>query len=153
MMKIKELKLNTDKNQKLSASYELFKNLLSELRARNLPQETVNFINTEVDQINATHTSEKDLRNRIKKSLSQIIQRVEKEHKLVTKNHYRNTWLVIGMAVFGIPIGVTFGASLGNIALLSLGLPIGMVVGIAVGTAKDKKAFEEGRQLDLEVKH
>lgn len=152
-MKIKELKLNTDKNQKLSASYELFKNLLSELRARNLPQETVNFINTEVDQINATHTSEKDLRNRIKKSLSQIIQRVEKEHKLVTKNHYRNTWLVIGMAVFGIPIGVTFGASLGNIALLSLGLPIGMVVGIAVGTAKDKKAFEEGRQLDLEVKH
>jgi drug/metabolite transporter (DMT)-like permease len=71
----------------------------------------------------------------------------------VTKNHYRNTWLALGMGVFGIPLGVTFGVSLGNMGLLGIGLPIGIVVGLAVGSVLDKKAFEAGRQLDLEIKY
>ena len=95
----------------------------------------------------------KELRKQIKNTQSGIIKLIEKEHKLVTKNHYRNTWLVVGMAVFGIPLGVAFGASLGNMAFLGIGLPIGMAIGSAVGTAMDKKAFEEGRQIDLEIKH
>lgn len=56
------------------------------------------------------------------------------------------------MAAFGIPFGVVFGISLGNMAFLGIGIPIGMVVGIAIGTAMDKRAFDEGRQLDLEIK-
>ncbi len=82
---------------------------------------------------------------------------IEKELKLVTKNHYRNTWLALGMAAFGIPLGVAFGTSLGNIAFIGIGLPNGLpnglAVGIAVGTGMDKKAFEEGKQMDLEIKH
>ena len=77
---------------------------------------------------------------------------MEKEHKMVTKNHYRNTWLAQGMAAFGIPLGVAFGTSLGNMAYLGIGLPIGMAIGSAVGKRMDKKALEEGRQLDLELK-
>ena len=68
------------------------------------------------------------------------------------KKHYRNTWLAVGMAAFGIPLGLAFGATLGNMAFLGIGLPIGMVFGMSVGTNMDKKAFEEGRQLDLEIK-
>jgi drug/metabolite transporter (DMT)-like permease len=89
----------------------------------------------------------------MKKTQTQIIKLIEKKHKLVTKNHYRNTWLAIGMAVFGIPLGVAFGTSLGNMALLGIGLPIGMAIGMGVGTGMDKKALEEGRQLDLEIKY
>lgn len=36
-------------------------------------------------------------------------------------------------------IGVAFGLLMGNIALLSIGLPIGMGIGVAVGTSLDKK--------------
>ena len=71
----------------------------------------------------------------------------------MTKNHYRNTWLALGMAAFGIPLGVAFGMSLRNLAFLGIGLSIGLAIGIAVGTGMDKKAFEEGRQMDLEIKH
>jgi len=65
--------------------------------------------------------------------------------------HWNDTWLAVGMAAFGIPLGVAFGASLGNMAFLAIGIPVGMAIGIAVGTGMDKKAFEEGRQIDLEI--
>jgi hypothetical protein len=60
--------------------------------------------------------------------------------------------MAIGMSAFGIPLGVAFGASLGNMGLLGIGIPIGMVFGMAIGSGMDKKAIQEGRQLDLEMK-
>lgn len=72
--------------------------------------------------------------------------------KLVPKNYYRNLWMILGMTTFGLPLGVAFGLSLGNIGLLALGLPIGMVIGLAVGSSLDKKASENGKQLDIELK-
>ena len=78
---------------------------------------------------------------------------IEKEHKLVTKNHYRNTWLANGMTVFGLPIGVVFGTSLDNMGFLGIGLPLGMAIGMAVGNSMDEKAFESGKQLDVEIKY
>jgi len=154
-MEIKELKNrpDIDQHKKLYASYNQFDKLLMELRRKELTNETVNSINDRIARINSVTGSEKELRKQIKNTQSGIIKLIEKEHKLVTKNHYRNTWLAVGMAVFGIPLGVAFGASLGNMAFLGIGLPIGMAIGSAVGTAMDKKAFEEGRQIDLEIKH
>lgn len=154
-MKIKELKNrpNIDQHKKLYASYSQFNNLLTALRAKELPSETISSMNDGIDRLNAVSGSEKELEKEIKNTQSRIIKLIEKEHKLVTKNYYRNTWLAVGMAAFGIPLGVAFGTSLGNMAFLGMGLPIGMVIGIAVGSGMDKKAFEEGRQIDLEIKH
>ena len=76
----------------------------------------------------------------------------EKELKIVTKNYYRNLWMVLGMSAFGLPLGVAFGLSLGNIGLLAIGLPIGMAIGTLVGSKLDKKALESGKQLDIELK-
>lgn len=56
------------------------------------------------------------------------------------------------MSAFGLPVGVAIGLSIGNIGLLAIGLPIGMVIGIAVGTVMDKKAFDTGKQLEIEIK-
>ena len=89
----------------------------------------------------------------IKKSQTGILKLVEKELKLVPKAHYRNIWLAVGMSAFGISIGVAFGLVFGNMAFLGLGLPLGMAIGVGVGTGMDKKAFEEGRQLDVEIKY
>jgi hypothetical protein len=96
---------------------------------------------------------EKDLSRQVKKSQTGILQMIEKEMKLVPKNRYRNMWLALGMASFGVPLGVVFGLSLGNMAFLGIGLPIGMGIGIAVGTALDKKAADSGNQLDLYINH
>ncbi|NEN22303.1 hypothetical protein G3O08_02140 [Cryomorpha ignava] len=110
-------------------------------------------INKEIEDLNTTTDSGKDLRNHIRQNQTRIIKLLEKEVKLVTRNHHRNTWLAIGMAAFGIPLGVAFGASLGNMAFIGIGLPIGLAIGVAVGTKLDNKAAEEGRQLDLELKY
>lgn len=154
-MEIKELKKrpSIEQNKKLIGNYAQFDKLLTELKKKKLPKEIVNSINNGIDQINSVSESEKELGKQIRESQSSILKLIEKELKIVTKNHYRNTWLAVGMAVFGIPLGVAFGASLGNMAFLGIGLPIGMAIGIAVGSGMDKKAFEEGRQIDLEIKY
>jgi hypothetical protein len=154
-MELKELKKRRgiEQNKRLIGSYSQLDNLLMELRKKELPEEIVNSINNGIDQINSVSESEKELRKQIKKTQSSILKLIEKELKLVTKNHYRNTWLAVGMAAFGLPLGAALGTSLGDIGLLGLGLPIGMVIGMAVGSGMDKKAFKDGKQLNLEIKY
>jgi hypothetical protein len=152
-MEIKDLikRPIVEQDKKLKKSYSIFENLVDELKKKKIPEEIVNPINQDIEEINSFSGSNKDLRKRISKSQSNILKLIEKELKLVPKNLYRQRWLAIGMSAFGIPLGVAFGASLGNMAFLGIGIPIGMVIGMAVGAGMDKKAFEEGRQLELEI--
>ena len=152
-MKIVDLntKQNIGQNTKLNKALSQFQNLLKQLRKRELPHNIIVSINKEVIELNNLLVSEKELKKRVKKSQCNITKSLEKELNIVTKNHYRNYWLAIGMAAFGIPFGTAFGAILGNMGLLGVGLPIGMAIGIAYGTTLDKKAFDEGRQLNFEV--
>ncbi len=154
-MIIKDVKYNKSfqKDNKLSKLLNQFEDLINELKKKKLPENLVLLINFKIEEINSIDDSKKRLKNKIKKNQSKIIQQVEKESKIVPKNHYRNTWLAIGMAAFGIPMGIAFGTSMGNMAFIGIGLPIGMAIGIAIGTNKDKKALEEGRQLNFEVKY
>ncbi|MBT8316487.1 MAG: hypothetical protein KJN86_02560 [Lutibacter sp.] len=108
-------------------------------------------INAAIEQLDTSVSSEKKLKDEIIKVQKSILKKLEKELKIVTKNYYRNLWLVLGMATFGIPLGVAFGTTIGNMGLIGIGLPLGMAIGMAVGTGMDKKAFKEGRQLNLEI--
>lgn len=154
-MEIKELIKRPEIHQykRLGNYYNQFNKLLEELRKRELSDELVIFINDKIEQLNASSGSIKELSKQLRKSQSQILQKIEKDLKLVTINHYRNSWMANGMLIFGIPLGVVFGTSLGNMAFIGIGIPIGMAIGLAIGTDMDKKAFEEGRQLDLEIKN
>lgn len=154
-MKIKELnkRPGIDQNKKIISAYTQFNKLIAELKKRELPDDIVNSINIGIEQINAVSESEKELRKQIKKTQSSIIKLLEKELKLVTKNYYMTLWLAIGISAFGVPFGVALGAILGNMAYIGIGIPIGMVIGMAVGSVMDKKVFEEGRQLDLEIEY
>jgi hypothetical protein len=49
-------------------------------------------------------------------------------------------------------MGLLFSVSIGNYGMLAIGIGMGMTIGVGVGTSMDKKAFNEGRQLDFEVK-
>ncbi|HKK73911.1 MAG TPA: hypothetical protein VJ953_02465 [Saprospiraceae bacterium] len=152
MTEIKELQTRPrlTENEKLQSSFQRLSQLLEELRKKELPDALIQQINGYIDTANQEKGEPKDLRKTIKKQYSAIVKLIEKEMNLVPKNYYRNMWVGLGMTVFGMPIGLALGSAVGNIGFLAIGLPIGMVIGIAIGTEKDKKAANEGRQLDLE---
>ncbi|MFZ6052483.1 hypothetical protein [Halocola ammonii] len=136
-----------EKDSKTEKVYLQFSNLLSSLRKQELADEVVESINLEIAKVNTAEKSK--LRNAIRKSQTRILRVVEQKAKIVPVNYYRNLWLALGMAVFGVPFGVILGLSLDNMSYLAIGLPFGMGIGIAIGTGMDKKAKEEGRQLDF----
>ncbi|PQJ74510.1 hypothetical protein [Polaribacter gangjinensis] len=152
-MDIKALQIiaEINTNSQLQQRVDQFENLLSELRKKALTESLVVAINKMIDEINGV-TTEKELQKVLRKMPSRLMQQVEKEAKIVPKFYYRNLWMALGMSAFGIPMGVVFGLILKNMAFLGIGLPIGMSIGIAVGTAMDKKALDEGRQLDIVIK-
>lgn len=144
---------NVEENSNLALAILQFEKLIDELKGRKLNDEVVSAINKNIEEINNSKVTNKDLKNHIRKIQTEVIKLIEKEVNLVTKNHHRNTWLAIGMAAIGIPLGVVFGTIFGNMAFIGIGLPIGLAIGIAVGTNLDNKALKEGRQLDLELKY
>jgi zinc transporter ZupT len=144
---IQELKERTRfQNKGLNRCYPRFKELIDELRERSLSDTMVSFINQRLDIINRNH-DEKELKKEVRKAQYTIIKKLEKEHKIVPKGYYQSMWLALGMTVFGVPMGMAFGAAIGNIAMFGIGLPIGMAIGIAIGSQKDAEAAKNGRQL------
>ena len=140
-------------NKKLTDLYVQFEKLLSELRKREIPDEVVQSINTSIDLVDPALEPEKEYIKQLRKTQTDILSRIEKELKLVPKNHYRNVWLALGIAAFGVPLGVLFGIILDNMGFMGIGLPIGIPIGLAIGTLLDKKAADEGRQLDVEINY
>lgn len=155
-MKIKQLNelegLAT--SPKLRKAYTQFNELINELNNRDLHEDTIKLINIEVDSIHSSNSIEHTLINLIRIGQAKIIRLVEKKHKIVPKNYYRKFWLVLGMSTFGLPLGVVVGVVImENIGMLAIGLPLGMIIGHAVGSIMDKKAFKEGRQLNIDLKN
>ncbi|UMY64682.1 MULTISPECIES: hypothetical protein [unclassified Flavobacterium] len=147
-------KLNTPEHPfsdaKLNKTYTQFGELLDELGQRELPETIISALNASVDKINASTLEGNQLCRFIKQQQTSLLRKIEKELKLVPRNHYRNMWMMLGMTTFGLPIGAAIGVSIGNIGLLGIGLPFGMGIGIVMGSAMDKKALKEGRQLGIE---
>ncbi len=140
-----------DTGRKNLRLWESFGKLLEELRKKEIPDAVIEQINQEVDKVNTFTGSGRDYLKLLQRSRSEILRLVEKELNLVPRKHYLTRWLALGMAVFGVPLGVALGAGLHNMAFIGTGIPIGMVIGMALGAVMDKKAAEEGRQLDIEV--
>lgn len=138
-------------NVKAEKAYTKFSELLKEFEFKELSIETVSLINDEIEKLNAISTSDKKFYNSINDKENKIIRLVANKHKIVPINYYKKLWMLLGMSSFGIPLGVVFGFSIGNIALLGIGIPIGLAIGVGIGTNLDKKAFVEGRQLQYKV--
>lgn len=151
IIKLKEIP-GLELSRRLKYRYDEFGLLLDLLRTKDLPAELVHSINRYIEEINSLSLSNKELLKKVRAAEFRMLKMIEKEEKLVPKNTYRNRWMAIGMSVFGVPLGIAFGASLGNMAFLAIGIPAGMSIGIAIGTGMDKKALEEGRQLDIEIR-
>jgi len=151
-MEILELHKKSDQSVKLTRKYLAFERLIAELKKMEPPVTIVNAMNSEIELINHFYGSDTGLINQLAGAQKRILKLLEKQLKIVPKNHYLNLWMVLGMSAFGVPLGVVWGTASGNMANLGIGLPIGMAIGIAVGAALDVKARREGRQLDLDLK-
>jgi len=136
---------------KLFKKYTAFNKLISELASREFPEDIIKTINTEIETLNAIFGTDKAFKKGLRKAKNAIIKTLEKELKLVPKFYYRRLWMVLGMTVFGIPIGISMGAGTNNSGMLGIGIPIGMGIGIAIGSEMDRKAEIEGRQLDVDL--
>lgn len=136
---------------KTKSAYEQFERLILEIKKKKLSEEIELVINKHITQLNSITDTDKTLRNEIRKEQSKIVGMLAQKLKIVPINYFRKTWFVLGMTVFGIPIGAALGLSLNNMAYLGIGLPVGMSIGLAMGSRIDNKAKEEGRQLDIEL--
>ena len=74
---------------------------------------------------------------------------MKKEYKLIPKGRYTTVWAVLGMIVFGLPLGIIYGKITDNMGIIGAGLPVGLGVGILVGMWFDNKVKKEGRQLNI----
>ena len=150
-MQIEKLKkkYSTTQNPKLAKAYYKIENLIDALQKKEVSQGVWDVINTDIKIINAFIGTEKALIKALKKTVVKILRFVEKELEYVSKHHYRNQWMALGIGVLGVVFGTVFSSALGNYSFMGIGIPIGMAIGMAYGTTLDKKAEEEGRQLDL----
>lgn len=135
---------------KMERRFARLEKLLEEVRKKDLEEALVVKINQQVDSLNQISSSGGKMRKPIRRHHSKIIQLLEKEAKIVPRNYYTSLWMGIGMSAFGIPLGIAFGTAMENMGLLGVGIPIGLGIGLAVGAGMDKKAKEEGRQLDVD---
>jgi hypothetical protein len=142
-----------DQNSRLSKKYVQFQKLITELSNKELNDAVVLIINENINSINSIPVLDNQFSKRLKSAQSKILKIIEKQHKLATKNHYRNIWLALGIGAIGVPIGVVICSITGNMAFIGIGIPIGFGVGIAIGTMMDNKLKDQGKQLDLELKY
>jgi len=137
---LKDIK-GIDENKRLLKAYKRMQALIKALTIREIPEEILKTINVDIQKINNFSGTQVELRKCLRKSYSQTLRLLEKKLGWVTKDHYRNLWMSIGVA-----LGVAFSASFDN---NGMGLIIGIIVGITLGTNLDKKAAQSGKQLDL----
>ncbi len=151
-MEIEKLKKRQigEPNKKLLKEYQKMEDLIDALGKKEIPEELLTVINDDIKLVNSFPGTDKELTKTLRKTHSKILKFVEKELKLVAKNHYRTLWLAIGISVFGISMGTVFSAVLGNTGYIGMGIPIGMVIGLVIGANKDKYAEKERKQLDLD---
>ncbi len=142
------------RDKELARVWQALNQLIGELQKREISGEVAEGVNGEVERINAFSGSRKELRKAIRRSESNILRLIYKKLKLVPKNQYQRSWLAMGMGVFGVPLGIAFALLFGEMVYLAaIGLPWGMVIGWVVGNIKDRQAYKEGRQLNVETEN
>lgn len=150
-MKITQLEKrpNIGQDKKLNDKFTHFEKLINELKKKEIPSDIVSSINQYIEEVNSFLGSNKGFRVQIRKSQNSILKLINKELKLIPKNFYLFRWMSMGISIFGIPLGAVIATSTKIWGLFGIGIPIGVIIGMIIGAGMDKKAFKEGRQLDI----
>lgn len=137
-------------SEKLAKIYHKIQRLIEVLNTRtDIPPEVESSIQQEAALMDDAEGNPKELTKILNKGYTNSLTILRKEVGLVPKGYHRGKWMALGMAVWGIPIGMALSIPLDNMGMLGAGIPIGMGIGIAVGSGMDQKAAKAGKQLDL----
>ncbi|MES2478890.1 MAG: hypothetical protein V4561_07375 [Bacteroidota bacterium] len=151
--KILVLKPEWEQDKKLSERYQTFNQLTRELEQKEVPEKIIAEINKGIEQQNNMEGNNRILLKSYRALQKRTVKLLEKELQLVTLHHYRTMWTLLGMSTLGIPLGLVYANIIDNMAMMSIGIPIGMGIGAYIGSQKDKKAFENGKQLNVQLKY
>lgn len=132
-------------NKKYVKASSKMQDLIVALNKKEIPEEIISTINKDIKTLNLFVGTDKQIIKLTKKTTAKILKFVDTKLKLVSKHHYRNVGMIMGM-LFGPIVTLPFD----GFGYSGVGMVFGMAIGIAIGTNLDKKAAKEGKQLDVE---
>ncbi len=138
-----------DRPAKLNKYLDRLNRLVDALKKNEPDRSHEDVLNTAIHNLNHFHGNDHEMIDQARLTYKRMYDYVLKEMGLVPRGYYQALWIGLGMAIFGVPLGMAMGAALGNFAFIGIGPGMGLPIGIAIGTEKDKKAAREGRQLDF----
>lgn len=136
-------------NKRLVHAYQQVARLMAALEKKETPQEVIDEVNARIANLNGYNGDEKGFIRALNTAYNDLLRLLQEKLNWVPKDYHRNQWMALGLSIFGLPLGVTLGLALDNMAYMGAFLPIGMVIGMSVGSGMDKKAQEEGRVLEV----
>lgn len=146
-MKISDLKIKIIVPEKDLGPVKDFQNLVAEINTKELSPEVVHKIEQEIALLNSWDGSARSYLKEVEKTKHKTLKILHRDLGLVHKNYYSGLWLSLGMACFGLPLGIIIFFVSDNAAFLGVGLPLGMVLGIGIGTYLDRRAREDNKVL------
>lgn len=129
--------------------YDKYNSILSDLKYRDLTQNQILSIETELEKLNLKSESD----NRIKyleKQLSEFKNFLKDRLSLVPEGYYSGVGVGTGI-VFGSIFSILFQSFLGTYSLL-IGINGGMILGGILGAIRDKEAKKQGRVFATKLK-
>ncbi|BDC98783.1 hypothetical protein [Persicobacter psychrovividus] len=136
--------------RRLKKAYRRIEALLYEIGDKQLSYAFVTEVNRQIAGINNFQENDRLLAAHINQLYEELLTELERDFELVPKNYFQQKWLLYGVSVIGLPIGLII-AIINHIpGNIILGLPIGLLIGLLIGIEKDKNAKRENRQLQVE---
>lgn len=137
-----KLRNQTSKKSEIKI-FDKFIHILSELNARELSNEELQSIETQLTGLSLT--AEKDIKF-YKKALVDFEKFLKENLSLTSKGYYTNIGMGLGMS-FGVLFGIVFLSGFERSLGISLGICLGMFVGLLIGRNMDAKAVAEGKVI------
>ena len=125
--------------------YQNFIQIIIDLEKRNLSEDEIQSIETELDNLDL-ESNPKNRKRYFKKTLRKFETYLKDTFSLTTARHYTALYGGLGLS-FGMLFGVVFLSDLERSLGISLGLIGGMVVGSTIGHYLDSKALAEGKVI------
>jgi CHAT domain-containing protein len=138
-----------DQHGKLAKSFHKLVVLVDELNKKEIPADMQEQINLEIDTIGKFEENPDEQTKTVKKVYQKLLNLIRKQLGIVPEKYYQNIWMVLGLTVFGVPLGILYAAATSNPGLFTIGIAMGLPIGLAIGIQMDKKAARENKQIQI----
>lgn len=136
---------NETQNKSEIKVYEQFRYMLVALEKKDLAQEDVQSIESELDRLNIS-VNPGNRKKHLKKALLQFEKFLNDSFSFISKGHYTKLGIGLGSS-FGIVFGIVLLSGWERSLGISAGLTAGMIIGLLIGRTMDAQAKAAGKML------